>query len=75
MSFRADEGCEKVFFPVTHSQSATPPPHPEDEGYYCDDGVCDFAFSSAQNDSVGGMLRRVKVFGLENPTERKSDAV
>ena len=40
-----------------------------------DHGFCDFAFISAQNDRVGGMLRRVKIFGLENPTERKSDAV
>ena len=29
-------------------------------------------FGSAQNDRVGGMLLRVKVFWLDNPTERKS---
>ena len=39
------------------------------------DGFCDFAFGSAQNDRVGGILRRVIVLGLEKPTERKSDAV
>jgi len=47
------------------------PPLPEGEGYFLDDGFCDFAFGSAQNDRVGGILRRVKVFGLKNPTEKK----
>ena len=32
-------------------------------------------FCSAQNDRVGGIQRRLKVFGLENPTERKSVAM
>ena len=40
-----------------------------------DDGFCDFAFGYAQNDREGGILRRVKVFGLENPTERKAFAM
>ena len=40
-----------------------------------DHGFCDFAFGSAQNDRVGGMLRRVKIFRSEYPTERKSDAM
>ena len=40
-----------------------------------EDGFCDFAFGFAQNDRVGGMLVRVKVFGLEKPTERKSVAM
>ena len=40
-----------------------------------DYGFCDFAFGSAQNDRVGGILRRVIVFGLGKPTERKFDAV
>ena len=51
------------------------PPPPKGESYFCDDGFCDFAFGSAQNDRVGGILRRVIVFGLGKPTERKSDAV
>ena len=51
------------------------PPPLKDESYFCDDGFCDFAFGSAQNDRVGGILRRVIVFGLGKPTERKSDAV
>jgi hypothetical protein len=32
-------------------------------------------FGFAQNDRVGGIQRRLKVFGLENPTERKSVAM
>ena len=48
----ADEGCEKVFFPDPHPPSATVPPLPEGEGYFLDDGFCDFAFGSAQNDRV-----------------------
>ena len=59
----------KVLFPGPHPPSATVPPLPEGEGYSLDDGFCDFAFGSAQNDRVGGILRRVKVFGLEEPTK------
>ena len=51
------------------------PPPPKGESYFCDDGFCDFAFGSAQNDRVGDILRRVIVLGLEKTTERKSDAV
>ena len=40
-----------------------------------DDGFCDFAFGFAQNDRVVGILRRVKVFGIDNPTQRKSVAM
>ena len=40
-----------------------------------DHGFCDFAFSYAQNDRMKAVLRRVKVFRSEFPTERKSDAV
>jgi len=69
---RADEGWGKVLFPGPHPPSATVPPLPKGEGYFLDDGFCDFAFGSAQNDRVGGILRRVKVFGLEKPTEKKS---
>ena len=36
-----------------------------------DHGFCDFAFGSAQNDRIGAMLRRMKVFRSEYPTERK----
>ena len=40
-----------------------------------DHGFCDIAFSSAQNDRVTAILRRVKILRLENPTERKSFAM
>ena len=51
------------------------PPLPKGEGYFFDDGFCEFTFGLAQNDRVGGMLVRVKVFGLEKPTQRKSVAM
>ena len=65
-------GWGKMLFPGPHTPPAIILPLPEDEGYFFDDGFCDFAFSFAQNDRVGGMLLRVKVFWLDNPTERKS---
>jgi len=46
-----------------------------DEGDSLDDGFCDFAFGCAQNDRVGGILRRLKVFGLKKPTKRESGAM
>ena len=68
-------GGEKGLFPGPHPSSATVPPLPEDEGYSLDEGFCDFAFCFAQNDRVGGMLWKVKVFGIDNPTQRKSVAI
>ena len=59
--FRAEEVREKVFFYGPQPPSATVPPLPEGEGYFLDDGFCDFVFGFAQNDRVGGKLRRVKV--------------
>ena len=53
----ADEGCEKVFLSGHQSQSTTVSPLPEGEGNLLDDGFCDFAFGSAQNDRVVGILR------------------
>ncbi len=32
-----------------------------------DDGFCDSAFGSAQNDRMRGLLLKMKVFRLENP--------
>ena len=58
----------KVLFPGTHPQSTKVSPLPEGEGNLLDDGFCDFAFGSAQNDRVGSILRRVKVLGIEKPT-------
>ena len=34
-----------------------------------DDGFCDFAFGSAQNDRMGSIMLRMKVFRLENLTK------
>ena len=39
-----------------------------------DDGFCDFAFGSAQNDKVGGKLRRLKIFGLKKPIKRERES-
>jgi len=51
---RADEEWRKEFLSGPHPPSATVPPLPEGEGYSLDDGFCDLAFGSAQNDSIGG---------------------
>jgi len=41
---------EKGLFHDPHPPSVTVPPLPEDESSLLDDGFCDFAFGSAQND-------------------------
>jgi len=52
--FRADEVCMES--PLTRPSPSVcdGPPLPEDGGYSWDDGFCDYAFGSAQNDSIGG---------------------
>ena len=45
-------GLVESVLPRPHPPSATVPPLPEGEGYFLDDGFCDFAFGSAQNDRV-----------------------
>ena len=47
----------------------------EVEGSLLDDGFCDFAFGSAQNDKLGGIGGRVKVFISEKPTKNESIAL
>ena len=47
----------------------------EDEGSLLDDGFCDFAFGSAQNDRGVGGTGRVKVFISEKPTKNESIAL
>ena len=64
MPVRADEECEKVFLSDPHPLSVTVPPLPEGEGNLLDDG----SFGFAQNDRVGSILRRLKIFGIEKPT-------
>ena len=45
---RADEGWGKVLFQGPHPTSVTVPPFPEGEGYFWNDGFCDFAFGCAK---------------------------
>ena len=49
-------GWGKMLFSGPHTPPAIILPLPEDEGYFFDDGFCDFAFCFAQNDREGGML-------------------
>ena len=44
---------EKGLFPEPYPASKKVASVPEVEGYSWDDGFCDFAFGSAQNDSIG----------------------
>ena len=68
MPVRADGRYEKVFLSGPQPMSSMIPLLPDDEGYLFDNGFCDFAFGFAQNDRVEGILRRVKVLGIEKPT-------
>ena len=68
-------GGEKGLFHDPHPPSATVPPLPEGEGSLLDDGFCDFAYGSAQNDRVGGIGGRVKVFISEKSTNNESVAL
>ena len=68
MSGRMRDG-EKGSFPEPYPASKKIATAPEDEGYSWNNGFCDFAFGSAQNDRVGGILRRLKVFGLKKTTK------
>ena len=47
-------GGEKGIFPEPYPASKKVATVTEDKGYSWVDGFCDFAFSSAQNDSIGG---------------------
>ena len=48
---------------------------PEGEGSLMDYGFCDFAFGSAQNDRLGEIRGRVKVFISKKPTKNVSGAL
>ena len=61
--------------PGSHSPSATVPPFPEGEGYFLDDGFCDFAFGSAQNDRVVWVVGKRISFRTRETNKKKSDAV
>jgi len=69
---RADKGWGKVLFPALTNRLRR---SPLSRKARVNCSIMDSAtspFGSAQNDRVGGILRRVKVFGLEKPTEKKS---
>ena len=68
-------GGEKRLFPGPHPPSATVPPLPEGEGSLMEYGFCDFAFGSAQNDRLGEIGGRVKVFISKKPTKNVSVAL
>jgi len=68
-------GGEKGLFPGPHPPSATPLPLPEGEGSLMEYGFCDFAFGSAQNDRLGEIGGRVKVFISKKPTKNESGAL
>ena len=61
---RVDERCEKVFLPAPHPPPSKSTLSPR-KRVILDDGFCDFAFSSAQNDRIGSIMLRMKVFKLE----------
>ena len=51
---------EKGLFPEPYPASKKVASVPEGGGYSWDDGFCDFAFGSAQNDSIGGDIGELK---------------
>ena len=61
----AGEECVKMLFPGPQPTYATVPSLPESENFSSDDGFCDFAFGSTQNDRLRGVLGRVNVFIFE----------
>ena len=73
MSWRRRSG-EKGHFPEPYPASKKIASVPADKGYSWDDGFCDFAIGSAQNDKVGGKLRRLKIFGLKKPIKRERES-
>ena len=67
------ESLGKGLLSGLHPLSVTVPHFPDDEGNLMDDGFCDFAFSSAQNDSGGKYTAKSENFRnretnhVENP--------
>ena len=62
-------------FPEPYPASKKIASVPADKGYSQDDGFCDFACGSAQNDKVGGKLQRLKIFGLNNQSKGRGSLV
>ena len=67
MPTSVDEGVGEVFLPDPHPPYSTVPPLSPCARGMLEDGFCDFAFSSAQNDRMGSIMLRMKVFKLEKP--------
>ena len=72
---QTDEGWEKVFLSGPHPLFAMVPLSRKARIIFFQDRFCDYAFGSAQNDRVGSILRRVKVFRLEKTSKRESAAM
>ena len=72
---RADEGWGKVLFPGPHPPSGSPPA-PGIKGLFFGGWILRLRHSAPRRmTGGGGIQRRLKVFGLENPTQRKSVAI
>jgi len=72
---RADEGWRKRALPRPSPTVCEGPPSPGGRGVFLDYGFCDFAFGSAQNDRLGEIGGRVKVFISKKPTKNESGAL
>ena len=75
VSVRADQGWRKRDLPRPSLTVCDGPPLPEGEGSLMEYGFCDFAFDSAQNDRLGEIGGRVKVFISMKPTKNESGAL
>ena len=73
MSWRMRSG-EKGHFPEPYPASKKIASVPADKGYSWNNGFCDFACGSAQNDKVEGKLQRLKIFGLKKPIKRERES-
>ena len=73
--YRDYEGWRKGLFPGPLPSTATAPLSRRVWVIFSMMDSATSPFSFAQNDREGGMLWKVKVFGLENPTQRKSVAI
>jgi len=59
-----------VFLSGSHPPSVTVPPLPEGEGNLLDDGFCDFAFGSAQNDRGGRYTEKSESFRIRETKQK-----
>ena len=64
-----------MLFPGPQPTYATVSSLPEGGGYLLENGFCDFAFGSAQNDRLGGLKGKSDYFISEIPTIKESGAL